>query len=154
MHLTVNARPAGPEALAVLLAKVWHDATCPEGPECRARDLHADSQRRILPLDKLAEAVRAAVYELDATTPTRPPPPPRDRPLLGEAEEPRAMVRRTGTRETGFHAWEAWVDCGLTRFAGEYGTYAWSRKGAERKARWLLRKYHTARSGPRIEVAT
>lgn len=65
MHLPVTTAPAEPEALAVLLATAWHDATCPEGAECGARDLHADSQRRILPIDALAEVVRAGGYHRD-----------------------------------------------------------------------------------------
>jgi hypothetical protein len=27
-----------------LIGLAWHDVTCPEGPECRSRDLHAASE--------------------------------------------------------------------------------------------------------------
>lgn len=62
------------------------------------------------------------------------------------------MVRQTGTKERGFMAWEAWVAVGLSAYASEHGTYAWSRESAERKAARLLRKYLASRPSEPIEV--
>lgn len=78
--------------------------------------------------------------------------PPLREPLDFSVGEPVMKVQRTGTREWGFQAWEAWLQCGLTRYAGEFGTYAWTRKGAERKARRLMRRYLASRRGPEITV--
>lgn len=69
-----------------------------------------------------------------------------------EREEPRAMIRRTGAREWGPSAWEAWVEHGFIKYAGEYGTYAWSRQRAEKKAHRLLRKYLKSRPGPSQDI--
>jgi hypothetical protein len=71
---------------------------------------------------------------------------------MGWNEPPRMVVQRTGSRERGFMAWRAWVSHGPMRYCGEHGTYAWTRKGAERKARRLLAKWHKTQSGPEIEV--
>lgn len=71
--------------------------------------------------------------------------------LLGRGE-PVMRVQQIGARERGFQAWEAWVEVGAMRYASEFGTYAWSRKSAERKARRLLRRYLASRRGPEIEV--
>lgn len=65
---------------------------------------------------------------------------------------PRACVQRTGSRDVGPMAWEAWVSHGLMRYASEWGTYAWTRKGAERKARKLMRGYLGSCRGPIEEV--
>lgn len=65
---------------------------------------------------------------------------------------PRAFVQQTGSRKRGPLAWRAFVLAGLLRFEGEYGTYAWTRRGAEKKAERLLRRYQASRPGPRIEV--
>jgi hypothetical protein len=67
-------------------------------------------------------------------------------------DTPVMRVQRTGERERGFMAWRAWVEVGLLRYQREYGTYAWSREGAERKARRLLRRYLASRPGPAIHV--
>ncbi|HEY1117733.1 MAG TPA: hypothetical protein VGE43_08510 [Acidimicrobiales bacterium] len=75
-----------------------------------------------------------------------PPPPPL--PRIGADESPTMHIQRTGTRQWGPQAWEAWVSHGLTRYASEWGTYAFTRAGAERKARRLLRKYNATRRGP------
>jgi hypothetical protein len=58
---------------------------------------------------------------------TIPPPPPID------------MTPRMFVRQIRPHRWETWGEAGMGRFAAEWGTYAWSQKGAERKARRLLR---------------
>ena len=49
----------------------WHDATCPEGPECRSRDFHALSydsmvvalERFLQYLPSIVETLRAQVLE-------------------------------------------------------------------------------------------
>lgn len=66
---------------------------------------------------------------------------------------PIPMIQRRGDRERGPHAWEAWVQYGPMRYAHEYGTYAWSEKGARRKARRLLRSFqHSNPSKPPVQV--
>lgn len=67
---------------------------------------------------------------------------------------PRAMIQRTGAREWGPGAWRAWVNAGLTCYQREDGgPYAWTREGAERKARKLLSRYIGQRLPPAEEVA-
>lgn len=63
-----------------------------------------------------------------------------------------AKIRQTSARERGFMAWEAWVEHGIVRYSDEYGTYARTRRGAERKARALMRSYLASRGGPDITV--
>lgn len=66
--------------------------------------------------------------------------------------EPRAMIQRTGDRERGFMAWEAWVEHGVMKYAQEWGTYAWTKKGAIRKARALMKRYRRHQAGPPIQI--
>lgn len=67
-------------------------------------------------------------------------------------DQPHMVIRRVGTKERGFMAWEAWVEVGTKRYFAEYGTYAWTRKGAERKAARLLKRYLESRPGPIIRL--
>ena len=62
---------------------------------------------------------------------------------------PHMKIQKTGHR---WMAWEAWVAVGPMRYAGEWGTYARTRKGAERKARRLLRRYERTRRPAPIEI--
>lgn len=65
-------------------------------------------------------------------------------------DEPKAMIRRTDSRERGWHAWEAWVGGTLIR---QPRVYAWTEERARRKALDLLARYRRENSrGPEIEV--
>lgn len=75
--------------------------------------------------------------------------------------EPRVIIRQQGVRGWGFMAWRVWVEydrpgsrLGPMRLEHEYGTYAWSRRGAERRGRALLRHHRRHyQPGPEIEVS-
>lgn len=65
----------------------------------------------------------------------RPTPPPRPRPL-GWDDPPRIVMEQRGNGK-----WEVWVSHGMTKFANEWGSYAWTRKRAIKKGRRLMRAY-------------
>jgi hypothetical protein len=52
---------------------------------------------------------------------------------LGWNDPPKLFVEQISA-----HRWKVWVEWGLLRVSGEWGTYAWSRKAAIRKGQRLL----------------
>ena len=66
--------------------------------------------------------------------------------------KPVAHIQQRGARTWGPYAWQAWVTAGLTRYDGEFGTYAWTERAARRKAARLLRRYLASMPGPVIDV--
>lgn len=60
--------------------------------------------------------------------------------------EPKLCIQKVGSR------WRSWVEIGAFVVEREYGTYSWTRKRAEKKARRLAEWATRSNPHPVIEV--